>query len=490
MSATIDATKALETVRDWWKTGIDGEVKNGIFETISEYIRIPNQSPGFDKDVLTNGHQDRAVDLIVNWCNLQKKLIPNLQVEVVREPEMTPVIVCTIPATHGAQGNVLLYGHMDKQPPMLGFWEEGLGPWDPVLRDGKLYGRGGADDGYAAFAALNAIALCEQNNVPHARCVLLVEACEESGSRDLPHYIEKLKDVIQHPSLVVCLDSGCGTYDQLWLTTSLRGMLVADLSVSILKEGVHSGMGSGIVPSTFRILRELLDRVEDSKTGKMPDVCYTDIPETEVKFAHAVAEAVGGAVVGKFPWLEGANPARTAGEQLNAGELLLNATWRPTLSYTGLDGMPPLANAGNVLRPNTTIKLSIRLPPPVEPQAVFKVLEEKLTKDVPYGAHVKLTYDKGQKGWAAPKLAPWLKTSLDNASQLTYGKQWLQIGEGGSIPFMGMLGEKFPETQFVITGVLGPGSNAHGPNEFLHIDMAQRLTVTVALVLQDHAKQH
>ena len=351
MSSALDSSAALKQIRAWWSSGPDNTP--GILSTLQTYISIPNQSPHFDKEVLTNGHQDKAVQLLLDWAKAQQPLIPGLQVEVIREPNLTPVLFCEVPATGGMDGDtVLMYGHMDKQPPMTG-WEEGLGPWSPVIKDGKLYGRGGADDGYAIFASLSSIALLEQQHVPHARLVILIEACEESGSTDLPHYLNLLAPRIATPSLVVCLDSGCGNYEQLWLTSSLRGILAVQLKVRMLKEGVHSGMASGIVPSTFRVLRLLLDRIEDSRTGKLPDVMYCDIPAADVKFARSVADTVGQVVVNKFPFLDGAGPVldpavSTSFSQAELAEFILNATWRPTISYTGIDGVPAFANAGNV----------------------------------------------------------------------------------------------------------------------------------------------
>jgi len=324
--------------------------------------------------------------------------------------------------------------------------------------------------------------------------VVLIEGCEESGSFDLPYYLDQLESVIGIPNLVVCLDSGCGNYEQLWLTSSLRGMLVIDLTVKVLVEGVHSGMASGIVPSTFRILRLLLDRIEDSETGKLPDLMYCQIPKADQQFARSVAETVGEVVVKKFPFVPGASPLLHTDpqHQFTVEELskfILAATWSPTISYTGMEGIPPFPSAGNVLRPSTSLKLSIRLPPPVDPTPVFEHLKAVLEKDPPYGAQITVAHDKGQIGWAAPPLAPWLHQSLESASQAFYKKPFLLTGEGGSIPFMGLLGAKFPGTQFVITGVLGPASNAHGPNEFLHVEMAQKLTCCVAAVLADHATQ-
>jgi acetylornithine deacetylase/succinyl-diaminopimelate desuccinylase-like protein len=351
-----------------------------------------------------------------------------------------------------------------------------------VLKDGKLYGRGGADDGYAMFGALTAILALQAQGVSHARCAILIEACEESGSYDLPAYVEQLAGRIGAPSLVVCLDSGCGNYEQLWLTTSLRGLAGGTLTVRVLTEGVHSGMASGVVPSSFRILRALLSRIENEATGEIkPAELYVQIPPSRIAEARAAAAAPGADVASMFPFVPGMHPV--SGDPT---ELVLNRTWRPALAITGLEGAPPIADAGNVLRPFTKAKLSVRLPPTADVDKASVVLKQLLEADPPYGAAVSFEPEQAGEGWNAPALAPWLRASIDRASQAAFGRDAALTGEGGSIPFMGMLGAKFPAAQFVVTGVLGPASNAHGPNEFLHIAMGKAVTLAVAQVLADH----
>ena len=452
-----------------------------IVPQLVEYIRIPNKSPMFDKDWVAHGYMDDAVKLMEAWARRQP--IPGMQLEVVRLEGRTPLIFIEIPANGPDTGadTVLLYGHLDKQPEMTG-WDDGLGPWTPVIKGDRLFGRGGADDGYAIFGSLAAIQALQDQGVPHARCVVLIEACEESGSYDLPAYVDHLAGRIGKPSLVVCLDSGCGNYDQLWCTTSLRGMAGGNFSVKVLSEGVHSGDASGIVPSSFRILRELLSRLEDEVTGKIKtEGLFVDIPQERLEQASKVAEVLGTEVYDKFPFLPGMRPMAD-----DLTELVLNRTWRPALSVTGADGLPPLDSAGNVLRPHTAVKLSLRLPPTLDGKRGGEILKELLLRDPPYGAQVELALEKASSGWNAPALSPWLSNAIEAASQAAFGKPAMYMGEGGTIPFMGMLGEKFPGAQFMITGVLGPHSNAHGPNEFLHIPMGKRVTACVARVIADH----
>jgi acetylornithine deacetylase/succinyl-diaminopimelate desuccinylase-like protein len=454
-----------------------------IVPAISEYIRIPNRSPAFDASWREAGHMDRAVALVEAWCRRQP--IPGLTVEVVRLENRTPVILMEIPATSGkagaAQDTVLLYGHLDKQPEMTG-WREGLSAWEPVREGDRLYGRGGADDGYAAFASLTALRLLREQKMQHARCVVLIEACEESGSTDLPAYMEALSSRIGTPSLVVCLDSGCGNYDQLWMTTSLRGIVAGNLKVQVLTEGVHSGDASGIVASSFRIARQLLSRIEDERTGKvLLEALHVEVPAERLAQARAAAAALGDDVFSKFPWVEGMKPVAN-----DLTELVLNRTWRPAVAMVGVDGIPTLQSAGNVLRPQTTLKLSVRIPPRLEPVAAQRALKAALETDPPYGAKVTFDGDKASTGWDAPPTAKWLERAVSAASQAYFGKPAMAMGEGGTIPFMGMLGERFPEAQFLITGVLGPHSNAHGPNEFLHLPMGKKLTCCVADVIAAH----
>jgi acetylornithine deacetylase/succinyl-diaminopimelate desuccinylase-like protein len=460
---------------------VSGKWDDEIVPELVEYIRIPNKSPMFDADWVEHGYMEDAVKLMEAWA--RKQPIPGMQLEVVRLEGRTPLIFIDIPAAHGGNADdcVLLYGHLDKQPEMSG-WDDDLGPWKPVLRDDKLYGRGGADDGYAIYGSLAAILALHEQKIPHARCVVLIEACEESGSYDLPAYVDHLADRIGEPSLVVCLDSGCGNYEQLWCTTSLRGLTGGNLVVEVLEEGVHSGDASGVVPSSFRLLRQLLSRLEDEASGRiLPDGLHAAIPDERLAQARKCAEVLGTAIYDKFPLLPGMTPMAH-----DLTELVLNRTWRPALSVTGVDGMPPLASAGNVLRPKTAVKLSLRLPPTVDGKRAGELLKDTLLRDPPNGARVSLALEKAATGWNAPATVPWLEQAIDAASRQFYGKPAMYMGEGGSIPFMGMLGEKFPGAQFMITGVLGPHSNAHGPNEFLHIPMGKKVTACVARVIAEH----
>ena len=450
---------------------------DSIVPTLQEYIAIPNQSPAYDPEWQHNGHMDGAVEVVTRWIRAQQ--VAGLELEVLQLAGHTPLICVDVPGD--SSETVLLYGHLDKQPPMDG-WSEGLGPWTPVIRDGRLYGRGAADDGYAAFAALTAINALQQQRLPHARCVILIEACEESGSGDLPGYIDLLQDRLGHPRLVICLDSGCGNYEQFWITSSLRGLVNATLTVRTLTAGVHSGSASGVVPSTFRIARQLLSRLEDERTGAiLLRELHVEVPAERLRQAAATAALLGSEAHQDFPFYRNTKPASS-----DACELLLNRTWRPQLEVTGAAGLPPLERAGNVLRPVTTLKLSVRLPPTLEANAAAERLKRLLEDDPPYGAAVALECTERASGWNAPSFEPWLERAAERASIEFFGNSPGYIGEGGTIPFMAMLGRRFPDAQFLITGVLGPHSNAHGPDEFLDLATGQCITGCIARVLHDH----
>ena len=443
----------------------------------------------FDADWFAHGYLESVVRHTAQWIEDQK--VDGLSLEVVRLPGRTPVLFFDVAATRSAgegvsEQTVLMYGHLDKQPEFSG-WRKDLGPWTPKYEDGKLYGRGGADDGYAAYAAIAAIAALKEQKIGHPRIVGLIETCEESGSYDLLHYVDALRTRLGDVGLVVCLDSGAGNYDQLWLTNSLRGMASGVLRVDVLTEGVHSGDASGVVPSSFRVLRQVLDRLEDSATGRLlPDIFHCEVPPERLAQARATADILGDEVYKRFPWAHydcgGATQSvlPTTTDPLQA---LLNRTWMPTLSVTGAEGFPAMKDAGNVLRPYTAFKLSLRLPPLVEAATAVQALKTLLEDNAPYQAKVTFEASGGATGWNAPDTAPWFEQALQDASQAHFGAGCGYIGQGGTIPLMNMLSQGFPKAQMMVCGVLGPKSNAHGPNEFLHVPYAKKLTAAVAQVI-------
>nr|WP_132112911.1 M20/M25/M40 family metallo-hydrolase [Actinocrispum wychmicini] len=461
---------------------VDRLWESEILASLSELISVPALSPAFDADWAARGHLDAAAEHVRRW--VASRSLPGASVEIVRLDDRTPLVVVDIPATPGGvdAGTVVLYGHLDKQPP-VGGWADGLGPWTPVLRDGRLYGRGAVDDGYSAYAATAAVEAVRASGGEHARCVILLETCEESGSPDFAAYLEHLKPKLGDVTLVVCLDSGGNDYDRLWITTSLRGLVSVDLTVRVLDVAAHSGMASGIVPSSFRIMRTLLDRVENAATGEIL------IPEMNVEIpAHRLAEAQ--ASVAAAPGAVGRAYQRSGTTQPAAAtdlDLVLNNSWRPTLSVIGAAGLPQPTDAGNVLRTHTTLTLSFRLPPTANSEAALDSVLKLLTTDVPYGATVEIAREEHGGGWNAPEMAPWLSAAVENVSKTVYDAPWGTVGLGGSIPFVGLLGETYPNAQFLVTGAGGADSNIHVPNEWLHLGQAARVTTSVGHVLHAHA---
>ena len=476
-AGTLDAAAALShTTRQW---------DNDIVQRLTDYIQIPAKSPGFDKDWAANGHLETVMRHAASWVEAQK--VEGLTLEIVRLPGRTPVLFFEVAATRPQSSqSILMYGHLDKQPEFTG-WRNDLGPWTPKYEDGKLYGRGGADDGYAVYASIAAVQALKAQGTPHPRIVGLVETCEESGSYDLLPYVDALRPRLGDVGLVICLDSGAGNYDQLWLTTSLRGMASGTLKVEVLTEGVHSGDASGLVPSSFRIMRQVLDRLEDSATGRMlPASFHCEVPADRLAQAQATAAILGDEVYKRFPWAHydcGGSTAFALPTTTDPVKALLNRTWTPTLSVTGADGFPAMKDAGNVLRPYTAFKLSLRLPPLVDAAQAVQEMKALLEDNAPYQARVTFESNGGATGWNAPSTTPWFENALHAASQAHFGAPCGYIGQGGTIPLMNMLSKGFPTAQMMVCGVLGPKSNAHGPNEFLHVPYAKKLTAAVAQVM-------
>ncbi len=479
-AGTLDSARALNEVTQAWDSTIVPELK--------KYIEIPAKSPSFDGDWAAHGHIETVLRNAAQWVEAQK--VEGLQLEIIRLPGRTPVmffeVAATRAASEGSGQTVLMYGHLDKQPEFNG-WRNDLGPWTPVYEEGKLYGRGGADDGYAVYASIAAVQALKSQNTPHPRIVGLIETCEESGSYDLLPYLDALRARLGDVGLVICLDSGAGNYDQLWLTTSLRGMASGTLKVQILTEGIHSGDASGLVPSSFRIMRQVLDRLEDSATGRLlPANFHCEVPAERLAQAKATAAILGDEVYKRFPWAHydcGGSTTFALPTTTDPVQALLNRTWTPTLSVTGAEGFPALKDAGNVLRPYTAFKLSLRLPPLVDAAQAVADMKALLEDNAPYQAKVTFESGGGATGWNAPDTLPWFEQALNASSQAHFGAGVGYIGQGGTTPLMNMLSAGFPKAQMMVCGVLGPKSNAHGPNEFLHVPYAKKLTAAVAEVM-------
>lgn len=479
MSETVAKTVESQIgqyVSDYWD-------QNAI-PSLSKFIEIPNVSPLYDKEWETNGLLDQAADHLISWIHDQK--MDGLHIDKIQHTDLSPLVLVEIDATSENSNTILMYGHMDKQPPLTKEWKEGLHPYKPVVENGKLYGRGGCDDGYALYAAIGAVKALKEHSIPHSRIVILIEASEESGSAHLPQYFKNFKkmgimdSMLGKPELIVCLDSGADTYDRLWITSSLRGCIVGELKVEVLTESRHSGDSGGIVPSSFMIARQLLDRVENSTTGKIANQFQVVIPASKLVQIKSTADVVGEHLWSNYPYVGNCRPL-----SLDPQQLIINKAFSPQLEVIGADGFPTLEEAGNMLRPYTTLMLSMRLPPTVPADEAAETLKQILEAEPPYGASVSFTYHKGATGWECNQYSNWLQKSTDEASLKIFGKTPCRVFEGGSIPFMGMLGNMFPDAEFVVTGIVGPDSNIHGPNESMDIPYVKKLTTAMSFVLRD-----
>ena len=467
---SIDSDWLLSQTEQFWE--------ERIIDSLCDYIAIPNLSPSFDKQWHNNGHMHAAVNHVKDW--IDKQDVQGLEITIHEIPGLTPTLVAELPGQ--LDDTILLYGHLDKQPEFSG-WHEDLAPWKPVRRGDKLFGRGGADDGYAVYAAICAVKLLLTLNRPLPRIVILIECSEESGSPDLLAYMDALDPVIGKPSLVFALDSTCGNYQQLWVTTSLRGIITGELNVTVLNQAAHSGAAGGIVPSSFRILRQVISRLEDEQTGLItPDFLQEQIPAQRRKEAELAGEVLKDQFSHLFDQV--AQPIST-----DPTELILNNTWLSALEITGMDGLPAVGKAGNVLRAFTKVKLALRLPPTINATQALEKLSSLLESQAPHSARITFVADLPNPGWQAPPQQPELTAALHRASNAFFGLPAMSMGCGGSIPFMEALASRLPDAQFVVTGVLGPMSNAHGPNEFLHLPTAKKITASVISIICDWSEK-
>ncbi|MEX6429229.1 M20/M25/M40 family metallo-hydrolase [Ferrimicrobium acidiphilum] len=459
------------------RNSLESVVRADLVPLLVDYGAIPCLSPAFDHSWSESGHIERALALYQDW--IATRSVPGMTSHIQRIDGRTPLLVVEVPGTPGrGDGSVLLYGHLDKQP-ANDPWSSGLDPFQSQLVGENLFGRGMVDDGYAAPLVISVLEELSQQHMDYPRCVLVVEASEESGSPDLDAHLEQLLPTIGEVDMVVCLDSGGLDFQRLWVTSSLRGNLVMAITVRVLEHGVHSGEAGGVVPSSFRILRELLSRVEDPRTGEvLPEFLQAEIPAFHRDQAARLSQELGDPLLALFPL---AGSTRLMG--IEGADRILNQTWRPSLAFIGIDGVPPVADGGNVLRPFTTGKISLRLPPTVDAALAQHRLVELLTTDVPYGADVEVEAESPAQGWVSKEPSPWLAKALHEGSMMGFGAPAAFCGEGGSIPFMATLGKCFPTADFVATGALGPGSNAHGPDESLYLSAAIGVATSLAHLL-------
>ncbi|CAG9311573.1 unnamed protein product [Blepharisma stoltei] len=456
-------------------------VDSGVIPTLMDYIRIPSLSTAFDPNWETNGYMEQAQEVLLSY--VRSLNIEGFTYEIVKEPGKPWLVFGEVQATAPDKGTILMYGHMDKQPHLSG-WTVG-GPTDPVIVDGKLYGRGGGDDGYALPGAALCIKTLQSLGIPHGRIVIVAENEEESDSESLVYYINKLRDRIGSPELIVCLDSGIMNYQQFFITTSLRGVVNIDVTVKTILAGMHSGGTSGVLPSAYRIMQHIISRIEDERTGEIliPEL-HTEIKPSIYEGAAQIVKFMGPYIVGAFPLINGVKPMTD-----DLVQLLINRSWKPTLTVIGCEGLPPVADAGNVIQPHFTTRLSVRLPPGVSGKVATEALIREITRDPLYNAVVEVTPQSPSDGWAQNDLEPWLNEAVQEASNSVFHAPALNLWEGGSIPFMGYLGELFPSAQFVITGILHLESNPHSINENFSIEYLKKALSCVAYIIGKHASK-
>ena len=478
----VEAAQNISTVdKAATDRNIDEKWDDWYVKGLSDFIRVPNLSPNYDAEFLTNGKIEEAMELVDNYINQLQ--IEGLSKKVFQPEGSCPLVVYVVEPTHGSEKNVMLYGHLDKQPWMDG-WAEGLAPTEPVIRGEYLYGRGGADDGYAPFSCMLAIKNLQLQGVKLPRCALVLETEEESGSANLLTLLDLAKDFIGRPDFCFCMDSGAFNYDQLWCTSSLRGINIVDLKVDFGKSGYHSGEVGGIIPETFRIVRELLNRVDDPTTGRVHDDFQVQIPQWAQDEARFMADLSGATMHNKYDYHEGCQPM----DADNLPEMYLNNTWRANLSITGAAGLPDTSIAGNVVRASTQVRLSLRLPPSANPVETEAKLIQKLTTNVPYNAKVEAVGGHTGQGWCMKDMEPWLNGAIKKAgSDFFDGRDTGTYGMGGSIPFLAELDKMYPSTFILALGLIGPKANAHAPNECINLTFAKKLTKALSHLIAEVA---
>ena len=449
--------------------------EESILPSLSEFIEIHALSPMFEPNWDELGELQATLDLFCSWLDNQG--LQGMSYNVHRIANHSPVLLVTIEGT--GSGEVLFYSHLDKQPSRPHLWSEGLHPLKAVRREPFLYGRGSVDDGYGGYLCVTAIRLLQEAGIPHPKATFLIETCEESGSYDLPPYLDELTEDLGNPDLVVVLDSGGPSYEHIWVTEALRGLVARNLSVRVSHEGVHSGMAGGAIPSSFRIQRMLLDRIENSQTGEVliPEM-HVEISDNIIQQATALAEVLGDELWSSLPTVE-----TLESQSKDASEMLLDINWRPALSVIGADGIPSVQSAGNVLRTNTDLKISFRIPPGVNAEEVQDVVKQILEENPPYGAEVTYNPTEPADGFHAPPLHEGIASALESTSLHLTGKPPMSTWIGGTIPFMAMIQNKYPNACFLCTGSSGPGNNAHGPDEKLHIPHSKRVNVALAAAI-------
>lgn len=471
----VDLPDALAFSAAAWQDG-------GLaLEGLKSFIRVPNVSPGYDPEFFTNGLIIKAIDTVKAWIEAQG--IAGLTTTLFAEPGCEPLLLVEIPGTAAPGAPVVLaYGHLDKMPPLdAPGWSAGLFAYDPVIRDGKVYGRGTNDDGYNCFLVITALKYLQSKGLAYPKVTLILETGEESGDTEIQQYLERLRPKIGDVDLILVLDGEAQDYQTFWGCTSLRGIVNGVLDISHLATPCHSGMATGLVPSTFRIARILLSRIEDAATGEvlLREAHAPEIPATRIEQCRLIAAQLGDrshAIVSPLPGAELLSK--------DNAELLLAKAWKPGLAVTGCDGIPSVGDGSNVMRTRTALKLSLRLPPGVNAEVTAAALKRVLEADPPYGAKVTYTAVSAGNGWKGPDLSGKIDVAMREATRAVFGGVPLYYGEGGSIPLCNKFQELWPDAQLLVSGCAGTDSNPHGYDESLNLEYTGKFSALLILFLQ------
>ena len=474
----MDPKGCVEFCTKAWSEG------GSALEGLKMFVRIPNLSPQYDEGYHTNGLIHKALHDVGDWIKSQG--LKHVEITYFEEKGREPLLYVEIGSTAEKEvPSILTYGHLDKMPHLdAEGWGEGLSATNPVVKGRKVYGRGTNDDGYNPFCVVTAVKYLEENNLPHPKVIMLLESGEESGDDEIQIYLKDLRSRIGDVGVIMVLDAEAQDYDTLWCCTSLRGVVMGVLDIQHLATPCHSGMATGMVPSTFRIARMLLSRIEDEQTGEIKlKEAHIEIPQNRIDSCNEIAKQLGERCVEIVTLLPGAKHLSE-----DRGELLIGKGWKPGLAVTGADGIPSVANGSNVIRTRTSLKLSLRIPPGVKSEVVAEAMKKELERDPPYGAKVTYKPLGAGNGWFGRDFDEKTQKALDQSSIDVFGQKSLLYGEGGSIPLCNLLQELWPNAQLLVTGAAGTDSNPHGYDESLDLPYTSQFTASISLFLNNLSK--
>lgn len=376
-----------------------------------------------------------------------------------------PAVIARRQAKNG-KPQILLYAHHDVQPPGdEKVWQ--TAPFEPTEKNGRLYGRGAADDKAGIITHLAAVQVLAEICGPDfdLGLTVFIEGEEEAGSPTFRNFLEENQADLRADVIIVA-DSGNWTVDVPALTTTLRGLVSQVIEVATLDHALHSGMYGGAVPDAMLAMIKLLATLHDDRgnvaidgliSGKASELPYSD--------AQLSTDA------GLLPKTQ----------QIGDGSILDRIWSKPALTVIGIDGQS-VAMSSNTLLPSVKAKISLRIAPGEQPEHALKLLKAHLDANLPYGAQISYGEAELGKPFAQPG-GSWAQELAQHALAAAWGTESVNIGIGGSIPFIADLTEVFPQAQILVTGVEDPDSRAHSPNESVDLAMLQKAMVSEAIFL-------